>query len=141
MPAPLALYSTVPMGYSTRQPTFTGRDSSMTTAAMKAQKQPRPLRLRLEFTVIIEKDGKSFHAFCPGLKGLHVDGSTEQEALQNAALAADCYVSSLVRHGDALPIGPHFTAERIEDIPPIPAGALLRYIEVQCNIQGTSGNN
>ena len=112
----------------------------MTTAAMKAQ-QTRPLRLRLEFTIVIEKDGLSFHAFCPGLKGLHVDGSTEQEALDNAALAADAYISSLVRHGDPLPIGPHFTAERLEEIPTIPPGALLRHIEVQCNIQETSGNN
>lgn len=111
----------------------------MKTAAMKAQQQPP--RLRLEFTVVIEQDGEAFHAFCPALKGLHVDGSTEQEALENAVKAADSYVASLVRHGDSLPIGPHFTAERAEDIPPIPPGALLRYIEVQCNIQGTSGNN
>ena len=108
---------------------------------MKTHEQKQPLRLRLEFTVIIEKDGESFHAFCPALKGLHVDGKTEQEALENAVAAADCYVSSLVRHGDPLPIGPHFTAEREEDIPTIPPGALLRHIEVQCNIQSTSGNN
>jgi predicted RNase H-like HicB family nuclease len=116
----------------------------MTTAAkpMKTQKKsPQALRLRLMFTVVINKDGDSFHAFCPGLKGLHVDGSTENEALQNAAAAADCYVSSLVRHGDSLPIGPHFTAERVEEIPPIPPGALLRHIEVQCAIQNGFGNS
>jgi predicted RNase H-like HicB family nuclease len=106
---------------------------------MEGQQHQR--RLRLEFTVIIEKDGESFHAFCPALKGLHVDGSTEQEALENAVRAAHVYVDSLVRHGDPLPIGPHFTAERMEDILPVPPGALLRYIEVQCNIQGTSGSN
>lgn len=108
---------------------------------MKTQNQgvTKKLRLRLEFTVVIEPDGDSFHAFCPGLKGLHVDGSTEKEALENAAMAADCYVASLVRHGDPLPIGPHFTAERVEDIPSIPRGALLRQIEVQCDIQKTAG--
>jgi predicted RNase H-like HicB family nuclease len=101
----------------------------------------RELRLRLTFTVIIEQDGSAFHAFCPGLKGLHVDGSTEKEALKNAALAADCYVASLIKHGDPLPIGPHLAAEQDDDIPSIPPGALLRHVEVQCAIQNTSGNS
>lgn len=96
-------------------------------------------RLRLTLSVVVEKDGKLFHAFCPGLKGLHVDGNTEDEAFQNAAEAASCYLASLIRHGEPLPIGPHFTTERFEDIPPIPEGALLRNIEVQCAIQETSG--
>lgn len=99
------------------------------------------LRLRLTFTVVIEPDGDLLHAYCPGLKGFHVDGSTEGEAIQNAAEAADCYIASLIRHGDPLPIGPHFTAERVEDTPPIPPGALLRHIEVQCAIQETSGSS
>ena len=63
------------------------------------------LSYHFNFSVVIERDGKSFHAFCPGLKGLHVDGSTEQEALQNAAAAVKAYIASLVRHGDALPVG------------------------------------
>ncbi|HJX82918.1 MAG TPA: type II toxin-antitoxin system HicB family antitoxin [Candidatus Angelobacter sp.] len=113
----------------------------MTTAAMKAQQEPRSPRLCLEFTVVIENDGSRFHAYCPGLKGLHVDGATVEEALENASEAAECYVDSLVQHGDPLPIGPYFTAEKLEEIPPIPPGALLRHIEVQCNIQETPGNS
>ena len=116
----------------------------MTPAAkpVKAQNHARQkLRLRLTLGVVVEKDGELFHAFCPGLKGLHVDGRTEEEACQNAAEAATCYLASLIRHGDPLPIGPHFTAERLEDIPPIPVGALLRNIEVQCNIQETLGGS
>lgn len=35
----------------------------MTTTAMNAEQPTRPPRLRLEFTVIIEKDGELFHAF------------------------------------------------------------------------------
>ena len=108
--------------------------------------KPRPSsesspRLRLSFTVVIEPehDG-TFHAFCPGLKGLHVDGRTEREALDNATQAAYAYVSSLIRHGDPLPIGPHFAAEQTQEIPPIPPGALLRHIEVQWPIQNTSGD-
>jgi predicted RNase H-like HicB family nuclease len=109
---------------------------------MKTQNHlSQTLHFRATLSVVIEKDGESFHAFCPGLKGLHVDGSTEEEALQNAAEAANSYIASLVRHGDPLPIGPHFTAEHLDDIPPIPAGALLKNIEIQCAIQGTSGSS
>ena len=70
---------------------------------------PQKLQLRLTLGVVIEKDGQSFHAFCPGLKGLHVDGRTEKEALQNAEHAANFYIASLIRHGDPLPIGPHLS--------------------------------
>jgi predicted RNase H-like HicB family nuclease len=109
---------------------------------MKTQDHARQKpRLRLTLSVVIEKDGKLFHAFCPGLKGLHVDGHTQDEALQNATEAARCYLVSLIRHGDPLPIGPHFTAEHVEDTPLIPARALLRNIEVQCAIQEISGSN
>lgn len=102
-----------------------------------------PLRLRLEVTVVIEPDTDgSFHAFCPGLKGLHVSGQSEGEALQNASEAAHCYVASLVRHGDALPIGPHFSAERmVEDTVPIPQGAWLRHFEIQWPSRDSFGNS
>jgi predicted RNase H-like HicB family nuclease len=98
--------------------------------------------LTLRLTVVIEPDGPGrFHAFCPGLKGLHVDGATEREALDNASVAACAYVSSLVTHGDPLPIGPHFTAEReVEEIPQIPPGALLRDIDVQWPSAEECGN-
>lgn len=109
---------------------------------MKGQNYtPQTKRLRLALSVFVEKDGNSFHAFCPGLKGLHVDGHSEEEAIQNAAEAATCYIGSLIRHGDPLPIGPHFTAEHEEHISPIPPGALLRHIEVQCAIQETFGGS
>ena len=99
------------------------------------------LGLRLSVTVVIEPDDNgTFHAFCPGLKGVHVDGKTEREALENAVHATKCYIASLIRHGDPLPIGPHFNAERTEDIHPIPPGALLRHVEVQWPFQNMSGN-
>ena len=61
----------------------------------------------LEFTVLIavEPDDNGFHAFCPDLKGLHVEGPTEEEALQNAADCAILYLESLIRHGEPIPIG------------------------------------
>jgi predicted RNase H-like HicB family nuclease len=95
--------------------------------------------LRLQFTVIIEKDGHAFHAFCPALKGLHVDGENEKEALRNAAEAVHVYVKSLVSHGEPLPIGPHCRVEEEEQIPVVPPGALLRYLEIQWPSLSMSG--
>ena len=107
------------------------------TASPKAAR----LRLRLTLTVIIEPDGVGLlHAYAPGLQGLHVHGHTEQEALQNAADAAHCYVASLIEHGDPLPIGPHFNAERVEETTTIPPGALLRNIEVQWPLAEACGS-
>lgn len=87
--------------------------------------------LRLTLTVIIEKDGDSYHAFCPAFKGLHVDGSTEKEALKNACLAVKVYLKSLATHGDPLPIGPHCSLERGEQIPTVPPGAMLHHLELK----------
>lgn len=67
--------------------------------------------LKIKITVQVEKDGDSFYAYCPGLKGLHVDGATEDEAVDNAIKAASLYLSSMIRHDDPLPIGADFSAE------------------------------
>jgi len=67
--------------------------------------------LRVSITVVVDKDGDSFYAHCPGLKGLHVDGATEEEAVANALEAASLYLDSMLRHNDPLPIGRHFSAE------------------------------
>lgn len=66
--------------------------------------------LKLSFTVVVEQDGNSFHAYCPGLKGIHVDGDTHKEALENASEAVRLYVASMIRNGEALPIGADFSA-------------------------------
>lgn len=87
--------------------------------------------LRLQFTAVIEKDGDSFHAYCPAFKGLHVDGKSEKEAVMNAAEAVGVYVQSLVNHGEPLPIGAHCRRVEEEQIPVVPPGALLRYFELQ----------
>ena len=61
--------------------------------------------LILGITVIIEKDDESYHAYCPAFSGLHIDGSTENEALSNTKEALHLYISSLVSHGDPIPVG------------------------------------
>ncbi len=55
--------------------------------------------------VVIKPDESGFHAYCPALKGLHVGGATEEEALQNARDAAIAYLNSLVKHGEPIPLG------------------------------------
>ena len=62
---------------------------------------------KLEFSieVIIEKDGKEFHAFCPALRGLHAYGRTENEAADNAVELARLYILSLVKHKEPIPLG------------------------------------
>jgi predicted RNase H-like HicB family nuclease len=65
--------------------------------------------LKVSITVEVDRDGDSFYAHCPGLKGLHVDGATEEEAVSNALEAASQYLDSMLRHNDPLPIGAHFT--------------------------------
>jgi len=64
-------------------------------------------RQRLEFVVdfVIEPDKGNFHAYCPALKGLHVDGTTKEEALNNVKEATIVYIESLIKHGDPIPIG------------------------------------
>ena len=60
---------------------------------------------RVSVVVMIEKDGDSFHAYAPALKGLHVDGATEAEAVKNAEEAVGLYLESMVKHGETLPEG------------------------------------
>lgn len=53
--------------------------------------------------IVVEPDGAGFHAYCPILRGLHVAGDTEQEALKNAGDALSAYMASMIKHGDPLP--------------------------------------
>ncbi len=103
------------------------------------RKRPDPPALRLEVTIVIERDDDgSFHAYCPAFEGLHVDGRTEEESVANASDALYLYLSSLVRHGDPLPVGPHCTVEKFEPYH-VPVGAFLRHVELQWPSHQTSG--
>ncbi len=55
------------------------------------------------YEVLIEKDGDSFHAYCPVLKGLHISGDTENDAVTNVKAAVMAYIKSSIKHGDPLP--------------------------------------
>jgi predicted RNase H-like HicB family nuclease len=60
-------------------------------------------RSRLSFSVLVEPDGDEFYAHCPAFKGIHVDGQTEEEAFRHAIQAVNCYIESMIRHGEPLP--------------------------------------
>jgi predicted RNase H-like HicB family nuclease len=55
--------------------------------------------------VVVEPDDDQYHAYCPALRGLHVGGATEEEALSNARDAVEAYLKSLIKHGDPIPVG------------------------------------
>lgn len=64
----------------------------------------REIKLKVRIFVEQDEDG-SYHAYCPDLKGLHVFGDTQNEALENAKEGLQLYMQSLVKHDDAIPVG------------------------------------
>ena len=88
--------------------------------------------LLLSVLVITEKDGNEFHAFAPALKGLHVGGPTQDEALENAKEAICVYIESLTMHDEPLPVGPYLKVKEHQfEIPELPENALYNNVEVQ----------
>jgi len=98
----------------------------------------RTQTLNLLITVVLEPDEDRFRAYCPALKGLHVDGSTEKEALENAREAISVYLDSLALHGDPLPVCSHLMVHEIREINE-PHAEFLRNITVPWPILQTSG--
>lgn len=101
---------------------------------------PRP-ELRLRVTIIVEPDGDGFHAYAPGLKGLHTDGRTEAEALEHARDAVRAYLASLAKHDDPLPVGPDLTVQPADQRFTVPVGAFLRHVELQWPSLQPSGSS
>ncbi len=88
---------------------------------------PSTIEFRVE--VIVERDGDGYHAYCPALKGLHMGGDTEEEALANARDAVIVYLKSLIKHGDPIPVG----VVTGEYVPPAKGQAIhTAKVEVAC---------
>ena len=60
--------------------------------------------LILQFSLFVEKDENVYYAHSPTFKGLHVEGDTEAEAIENAKEAAMAYIESLIKHQEPLPL-------------------------------------
>lgn len=61
-------------------------------------------KITFNILICVENDGDAYYAHCPALEGVHVDGETREEALENAKVAAVLYIKSLIKHGDPIPI-------------------------------------
>ena len=96
-------------------------------------------QIRMKVSIVVETDGGSFHAYCPAFSGLHVDGVSVEDAVKHAKEAVCVYVTSLVMHGEPLPLGPDCSILKEEHISPVPPGALLRHFELQWPSLSTSG--
>ena len=99
----------------------------------------RSSKIRVSVWVVIEKDTNGFHAYTPALKGLHVDGDTQDDALSNAKKAIHVYLDSLNFHNEAIPVGPGLTVSRQVEHPQIPVGAFLQNVTIQWPYQEMSG--
>ena len=55
------------------------------------------------YRIIIEPDGKYFHAYVPALPGCHTFGKTISEAKKHARNAIEVYVQSLIDHDEPVP--------------------------------------
>ena len=89
---------------------------------------PSPeLKIAFQVDIIVKPDGDGFHAFCPSLKGLHMDGKTKDEALENAKVAIIAYLLSLIKHNDPIPI--HFFVIKEKDYKQLVPHNAQRYTE------------
>ncbi len=57
---------------------------------------------KIVVTVIIEPDDDRFHAYCPGLPGIHIDGETSDEAFKRTRPAIELYLDSMRNHGEEI---------------------------------------
>ena len=66
------------------------------------RKTRREIMFRID--VCVESDEDRFYAYCPALEGVHVDGDTREEAIENVKLACILYIKSLIKHGEPIPL-------------------------------------
>jgi predicted RNase H-like HicB family nuclease len=57
-----------------------------------------------QFTVIIEPDEGTYHAFVPALPGCHTYGTTLDEARVNIAQAMELQIKSMQENGEPIPV-------------------------------------
>ncbi len=55
------------------------------------------------FSVVIEKDGEGYFAFCPELQGCYTQGDTYEEVLENIKDAIRLHVEDRIEGGEEIP--------------------------------------
>ena len=69
---------------------------------MKVKVNTKELKFRIP--IIVKPDTIGYHSYSPALKGLHMDGDTEAEALENARLTAIDFLRIMIEEGIPIPI-------------------------------------
>jgi predicted RNase H-like HicB family nuclease len=62
-------------------------------------------KLIFRVPIIVEFDSINYRSYSPSLKGLHMDGDTEKEALENARKTARDFLEIMIRDGIPIPLG------------------------------------
>jgi predicted RNase H-like HicB family nuclease len=57
-----------------------------------------------QFTVIIEPDEDTYHAYVPALPGCHTFGATVEETRSNIAEAIALHIESMQQDGESIPV-------------------------------------
>ena len=65
-------------------------------------------KMNYTYRIIIEPDGKKFHAFVPALPGCHTFGKTIDEAKKHIHEAIQAYVESLILDKEPVPVDESF---------------------------------
>jgi predicted RNase H-like HicB family nuclease len=70
--------------------------------AMKVKTKPTELKFKVP--IIVEFDSVNYHSYSPALIGLHSDGDTEEEALNNAKSTAVEFLRIMIEDGILIPV-------------------------------------
>lgn len=79
------------------------------------------------YRVIIEPDGKYFHAYVPALSGCHTFGKTIVEARKHIQEALELYLECLVDCGETIPLDESFETFHTATISKMPKKRALQY--------------
>jgi predicted RNase H-like HicB family nuclease len=71
------------------------------TTKTKVQNQKT---LKFRVPIIVKFDTINYHSYSPALKGLHMDGETEKEALENARKTAQDFLEIMIHDGIPIPL-------------------------------------
>ena len=91
------------------------------------------ITMKTSVTVVIETDGELFHAFCPGLPGIHSNAPTAEEARDRTIPAIERYLDFLDEQGSPNPVGPGLEmdgGDEIIHLLPNPTESTIQSVEV-----------
>ena len=60
--------------------------------------------IKFRVRIFVEQEDDRYYAYCPELKGVHEDGYTKDDAIDNAKESALVYIQSMLEHNDPLPL-------------------------------------